>query len=605
MGAQSETSRVASSATELAPTALVKREPDRRDTPCIHSARRGFLRGSSARELPPRERLRVVVLVLDLLADELLQHVLHSDPQDPTAPAATSVPTPRAAPAGPACRPAPCDLPAWNAFRVSSRPKAGCASRGSRSGTSRTCLRSFGSRTMSFLTISVPTTLCLFPPRNTGTRRETCAQHAGERVLVERGALPGEHVHVTQRGHRVEYCLVRELQRLAHDGHLVVAQHAGAARRRRNDTRRAALALRSLSARRDVARPAETLGSPNGNDATESGARRCSLAAPGSSSSLVGVLEQRGRLRGAFVRVLADYGTPDARAALEDAAEDASQASARAVQAYERAYLRAVQAAEAWPSPTTRSSARAIGHERACRQPHQRLHEGNAGGGEPHAAGPRNGAREDLPNTSTSVTLTTITTYSGMIALRHAVGPRSPRRSRAKAYRVTSGAKRRRPIFFSRLLGRAKGAQPPFSVRARLGPRRAGPRSGPPSYPPPAPERRRRARTRSCANRAAARRVARRGGRRRRRRARLGRKSDRRRGRVRRAGIAREARAGDARRRRRDDEGERRERRRAERAGAHVVCERRRIGPPSHEPRARLSLGRPEATFRNVKQKSF
>ena len=178
---------------------------------------------------------------------------------------------------------------------------------------------------------------------------------------------------------------------------------------------------------------------------------------------------------------------------------------------------------EAWPSPTTRSSARAIGHERRrpthqrpCRRERRRRRE--------HASRARGGAREDLPEHQHGRDADDDHDVLGHDRVEARGGPRSPRRSRAKAYRVTSGAKRRRPIFFSRLLGRAKGAQPPFSVRARLGPRRAGPRSGPPSYPPPAPERRRRARTRSCANRAAARRVARRGGRRRRRRARLGRK---------------------------------------------------------------------------------
>ena len=387
--------------------ALDARARRRRERLTVRLSKRPFSVARCSRELGD-----VVVLVLDFLADELLQHVLHGDePQDlHGAYGDVFVPTPRAFQARRVARDQRHVRPP-RLKRVEGLQQTGVGMREQRRAQRHVAHGSTLVRIEhdEFLNHQRPDDVVSVSAPEHGDAREPRAQHPGERVLVERGGLPGEHVYITHRGHRIQHRLLREIQRLAHDGHFVVAQHAGAARRRRDDARRAPrrragrrVSLKKFAARRVGAFEPDARQNQAREDGPPPSVAFSSvfalvLDAVGKSAFAVGGYgdEQRGRFL--FPLRFADAGFASLPRLFSGARQPRGRERAP-VQAYERAYLRAVQARRGVRFADDAVQRAPQRPREGRREPHQRAHEGDARGGEPQPSRSReHGAREDLP----------------------------------------------------------------------------------------------------------------------------------------------------------------------------------------------------------------
>ena len=115
-----------------------------------------------------------------------------------------------------------------------------------------------------------------------------------------------------------------------------------------------------------------------------------------------------------------DSPTPDSRASLGLARASLAGASARLCRPMSVPICARSRRVEACALPTTRSSARPSGHERGAVSHISARTKGTHAAASRSLLGPVNTALGRIsPNTSTSVTLRTITEYSGRIALRH------------------------------------------------------------------------------------------------------------------------------------------------------------------------------------------
>ena len=276
---------------------------------------------------------------------------------------------------------------------------------------------------MSFLTISVPTTLCLFPPRNTGTREKpapsTPASVSSSNAVLSQGSMCTSRSGVIASN--TVLCASFSVSRT------MVTSSSLSTPARRGDAetipgaRSRLSALGSPLSARCSPRPAETLPLPNVNQ-TRDRIRRAKMFPSRAGRPLRwSVFSSKGDDSRAFSSASSITETPDARARLGGrrggrlAGERARLCRPMSVPICARS-----RRVEAWPSPTTRSSARAIGHERGAVSHISARTKGTQVAASRTRRGPVKTALGRIsPNTSTSVTLTTITTYSGMIALRH------------------------------------------------------------------------------------------------------------------------------------------------------------------------------------------
>ena len=337
-----------------------------------------------------------------------------------------------------------CDRPAWNALRVSSRPASGCATSGARRGTSRTCLRSFGSRTMSFLTISVPTTLCLFPPRNTGTRENpapnTRASVSWSNAVLSQGSMctacsgviASDTVFCASFSVSRTMVTSSSLSTPARRGG--IGPSPGSVFRRRDAPSVFPSSAASPSPRR----------APRFSNQTRDTTRRAKTDRHHLSCLTPDGRFAVDRRRGVVAAASGRAPAPSRRRSSSTSKGNVSSSLSRAVSAREPAAPRLAARAslagesarpirpmsvpicarssrvEAWASPTTRSSARPSGHERGAVSHISARTKGTQAAASRVRRGPVNTALGRIsPNTSTSVTLTTITEYFGKIVSRH------------------------------------------------------------------------------------------------------------------------------------------------------------------------------------------